>query len=255
VNVHLNAAESQQWNRVAKQYFHRQLAVDLNGVIVESPLIEPNNSTFSSFDGQMQLVGVSKTDTHDLAAALTSGPLAVPLVAHSSGSKAPESKATSLSSPVCRASNITLHVGATYKGGESYPAGTLLTPVSITNDGKTCHLRMGGPIVRAVRGTYDGNNTKVSQLSLPTVPATNERVTLSNDARERTLVEVRGLPSAMLRAKNCSPHTAEGFVVEGYADPMATTHYFARSLANVCFYEGPGGITTDLGVVWVGTNS
>jgi hypothetical protein len=255
VNVHLNAAESQQWNHVAKQYFHRQLAVDLNGVIVEAPLIQPANSTFVSFDGQMQLFAVSKTDAYDLAAALTSGPLAVPLVAHSSSSKASESKTTSVSSPVCQASNITLHIGATYKGGGSYPAGTLLTPVTFTNHGPACHLPMGGPTVRAVRGAYDGNATKVSQLSMPTVPATNKRIKLRSGARDQALVEVRGLPSAMLRARTCSPHTAEGFVVEGYADPVVTTHYFARSMANVCFYAGPGGIATDLGVVWAGTNS
>jgi hypothetical protein len=64
---------------VAKKYFHRQLAVDLNGVIVEAPFIQPANASFGSFDGQMQLLAVSKSDASDLAAALSSGPLAVPL--------------------------------------------------------------------------------------------------------------------------------------------------------------------------------
>lgn len=82
VNVQLNKAESQRWNQVAKRYFHRLLAIDLNGVIVEAPLIEPDYSTFRSMDGQMQLVAVSRTDASDLAAALISGPLAVPLAAH-----------------------------------------------------------------------------------------------------------------------------------------------------------------------------
>lgn len=255
VNVRLNAAESQQWDRVAKKYFHRQLAVDLNGAIAEAPIIQPANTTFSSFDGQMQLVSVSKTDAYDLAAALTSGPLAVPLVARSSGSKAPESKAAAVSSPVCQASNITLQVGATYKGGGGYPSGTLLTPVTFTNRGPRCHLQMGGPTVRAVRGIYAGKATKVGQLSLPTVPTTNKVVTLSGGAREHTLVEVRGLPRATLQVKKCSSHSAEGFVVEDYAHSIATAHYFARKLANVCFYAGPGAITTDLGVVWVGINS
>jgi photosystem II stability/assembly factor-like uncharacterized protein len=67
---------------VAKAYFHRQLAIDLNGVIVEAPLIQPANSKFSSFDGQMELLASTKGDAYDLAAALTSGPLAVPLIDH-----------------------------------------------------------------------------------------------------------------------------------------------------------------------------
>jgi hypothetical protein len=254
VNVHLNAAESQQWNRVAKQYFHRQLAVDLNGVIVEAPLIEPNNSTFSSFDGQMQLVAVSKTDAYDLAAALTSGPLAVPLVAQSSRPATSTEKASSLSSPVCQASNITLSIGATYKGGASYPAGTLLTAITFTNHGPSCHLPMGGPIARAVRGTYNGGATKVSQLSVP-VPSTDKRLELNEGSQDQALIEVRGLPSAVLHATTCAPQSAAGFVVEGYAKPLGASHYFARHLANVCFYAGSGGIVTNFGLAWVGTNS
>src|ERR1700685_2897952 len=50
VNVRLNPEESRQWDQVAAEYFHRQLAIDLNGVIVEAPLIQPDNPSFSSFD-------------------------------------------------------------------------------------------------------------------------------------------------------------------------------------------------------------
>jgi len=254
INLRLNPKESQLWDEVAAQYFHRQLAIDLNGVIVEAPLIQPTNSSFSSFDGQMDLLAMTKSGAYDLAAALTSGPLAVPLAAHSSRSTTSVVKATPVSSPVCQASNVTLSIGSTYKGGAGYPAGTVLTPVTFTNHGPVCHLPRGGPTVRAVRGTYRGNATKVSQLSFPTVPATNKRVTLSSGARGQSLVEVRGLPSMMLHAKTCSPHTTGGFVVEGYAKPLAASHYFARSLTNVCFYEGPGNVM-NFGVVWEGTNS
>jgi hypothetical protein len=79
VNVRLNPEESRQWDQVAAEYFHRQLAIDLNGVIVEAPLIEPDNTSFSSFDGQMQLLATTKSGADDLVAALTSGPLVVPL--------------------------------------------------------------------------------------------------------------------------------------------------------------------------------
>jgi hypothetical protein len=84
VSVTLNKAESEMWDHVAKRYFHREIAIDLNGIIVEAPLIEPDSLTFTSFDGQMQLLAVSKTDAYDLAAALESGPLTVPLTAQMS---------------------------------------------------------------------------------------------------------------------------------------------------------------------------
>ncbi|HEY1762049.1 MAG TPA: hypothetical protein VGG17_05595 [Acidimicrobiales bacterium] len=74
-------------------------------------------------------------------------------------------------------------------------------------------------------------------------------------SKDRALVEVRGLPRSTLHAKACSPQTAAGFVVEGYAKPLAATHYFARALANVCFYSGSGGIMTDFALLWTGTNS
>ncbi len=255
VDVLLNAAESQEWDHVAKEYFHHQLAVDLNGVIVAAPFIQPANSTFSSFDGHMQLLAVTQTDAYDLAAALTSGPLAVPLIARNSGSsQASEPNTSPKSSPVCQASNITLRIGRTYRAGSGYPAGTLLTLLTLTNHGSTCHLPLGGPIARAVRGTYNGRATKISQLSLP-VSATNLRLKLKSGAQARAVVEVRGLPSAMLHSKTCSPHAAVGFVVDGYGEPIATAHYFARRLENVCFYSGPGGTVTDFGIVWQGISS
>jgi hypothetical protein len=80
VQVRLNPKESRLWDRVAAANFHRQLAIDLNGVVVEAPLIQPDNASFHSFDGQMQLLAVTKSGAYDLAAALTSGPLVVPLI-------------------------------------------------------------------------------------------------------------------------------------------------------------------------------
>jgi hypothetical protein len=230
------------------------LAVDLNGVVVEAPYIEPNNASFSSFTGQMQLVVPSRADADDLAATLITGPLSVPLATRSSSSVALTAKVTRASLPECTATNITLSIGATHKGGAAYPVGTLLTPITFTNHGSSCHLPLGGPNARAVRGKYDGDTTKVNQFSFP-LPSTNEKLTLNGGSQDRALVEVRGLPSATLHAKTCSPQTAVGFIVEGYAKPLAATHYFARTLANVCFYSGSGGIVTDFGLVWADNNS
>jgi hypothetical protein len=254
VDVTLNSAESRQWNHVAKQYFHRQLAIDLNGVVVEAPYIEPNSASFSSFTGQMQLVAPSRADADDLAATLASGPLSVPLATRSSGSVGLTAKSARASLPECIATNITLSIGATSTGGAGYPVGTLLTPITFTNHGPSCHLPLGGPNARAVRGTYNGGATKVRQFSFP-LPSTSKRLTLNAKSKDRALVEVRGLPRSTLHAKACSPQTAAGFVVEGYAKPLAATHYFARALANVCFYSGSGGIMTDFALLWTGTNS
>jgi hypothetical protein len=82
VDVRLNLSESRLWDQVTKANFHRQLAIDLNGVIDEAPLIQPDTTSFHSFDGQMQLVATTKSAAYDMAAAFTTGPLAVPLVAH-----------------------------------------------------------------------------------------------------------------------------------------------------------------------------
>ena len=79
VDITLKSGEARQWDQVANEYFHRQLAVDLNGVIVEAPFIQPASSSFSSFEDQMDLLAVTKSNASDLAAALTSGPLAEPL--------------------------------------------------------------------------------------------------------------------------------------------------------------------------------
>lgn len=83
VTIRLNSQERRVWDQVASEYFHRKLAVDLDDVIVTAPLIEPTNRSFSSFDGVMQLFAFSSNDAYDLAAALSSGPLVVPLVAGS----------------------------------------------------------------------------------------------------------------------------------------------------------------------------
>jgi hypothetical protein len=82
INVRLDPSESRLWDQVAAEYFHRELAIDLNGVVDEAPVIQPGSTSFNSFDGQMQLYATTKTVAYDLAAALTTGPLAAPLVAH-----------------------------------------------------------------------------------------------------------------------------------------------------------------------------
>jgi preprotein translocase subunit SecD len=51
----LTKAGSALWNRVNRQYFHSVLAFDLNGTVVGAPIIEPDVTSFSSFDGAGQI--------------------------------------------------------------------------------------------------------------------------------------------------------------------------------------------------------
>jgi hypothetical protein len=79
VYVHLSAAEAPLWDNVAEQYFHLQLAVDLDGVIVQAQVIEPTQDTFTTLGGQLQLFAQSKSDADAIAVALRTGPLPIPL--------------------------------------------------------------------------------------------------------------------------------------------------------------------------------
>jgi len=45
------------WDRIASRAFHRLLAIDVGGTVVSAPIIEPTQSTFSSFGGRGELAG------------------------------------------------------------------------------------------------------------------------------------------------------------------------------------------------------
>ena len=80
VNYTLTAAGSAQWDRVAQQNFHQVVAIDLDGVVESAPLIQPSQSTFTSFNGQGQISGnLSQSEAQSLATALQFGALPVRL--------------------------------------------------------------------------------------------------------------------------------------------------------------------------------
>jgi hypothetical protein len=80
VDIQLTSSAATQWDRVAFDYFHLVLGVDLNGQIVTAPLIEPAQTAYTSFNGKMELSGFgSKAAAQAVAAALQSGPLPTPL--------------------------------------------------------------------------------------------------------------------------------------------------------------------------------
>jgi preprotein translocase subunit SecD len=81
VQYTLTSTGSAQWDAVAAKNFHLILAVDLDGVVQSAPLIQPGQSSFSSFQGQGQISGnLTQTEAQNLAQALQFGALPVRLV-------------------------------------------------------------------------------------------------------------------------------------------------------------------------------
>lgn len=62
------------WNRVARASFHQLLALDVGGVVVSAPIIEPTQSSFTSFQGRGQVSGNwNQAEATRIASAMQSG--------------------------------------------------------------------------------------------------------------------------------------------------------------------------------------
>jgi preprotein translocase subunit SecD len=80
VNVTLTGSGAATWDDLAQANFHEIIGIDLDGRVLSAPLIEPSQSTFTSFDGRLQISGdFTERSARELAAVLNSGPLAAPL--------------------------------------------------------------------------------------------------------------------------------------------------------------------------------
>lgn len=80
VNATLTETGSAAWDALADNYFHEIIGIDFDGRIISAPLTQPAQSTFTSFAGRVQISGnFTKASADDLAAELTTGPLAVRL--------------------------------------------------------------------------------------------------------------------------------------------------------------------------------
>ena len=74
VDYAMTASGAVLWNKVAKENFHQLLAIDLNGVVVSAPILQPTQLVFSSFDGKGEISGnLTKSEAFRLARALRSG--------------------------------------------------------------------------------------------------------------------------------------------------------------------------------------
>jgi preprotein translocase subunit SecD len=82
VNYTLTSTGSPAWDALARKYFHSQLAIELDGVVQSAPIIQPTQSTFTSFNGNGQISGqFSEAGAKNLALAMNYGSLPVRLQA------------------------------------------------------------------------------------------------------------------------------------------------------------------------------
>ncbi|HSN02177.1 MAG TPA: protein translocase subunit SecD [Acidimicrobiales bacterium] len=82
VNYTLTSAGSPAWDRVAQANFHGLLAIELDGVVQSAPLIQPNQTSFTSFGGQGEISGsFTESSAKNLALAMQFGALPVRLQA------------------------------------------------------------------------------------------------------------------------------------------------------------------------------
>ena len=62
------------FDKVAEENFHQILAIDFNGKVVTAPIIQPSQSSFTSFNGKGEISGdLTKAEARALAQALHHG--------------------------------------------------------------------------------------------------------------------------------------------------------------------------------------
>jgi hypothetical protein len=80
LDVELTASGSARWDVMAHRSFHHMVAFVLDGTVVSTSVIEPSQSSFSSFDGTLQLGGsFTASQARYLARVFERGPLPVSL--------------------------------------------------------------------------------------------------------------------------------------------------------------------------------
>jgi hypothetical protein len=72
VDYTTTAAGSALWDKVTRESFHAFLGIELNGVVYSAPIIQPTQTSFSSFDGRGEISGsLTKAAAVRLAKALS----------------------------------------------------------------------------------------------------------------------------------------------------------------------------------------
>lgn len=57
VNLDLTAAGAAQWDGLAQKQFHAIVGIVDNGQVISAPITQPSQTSFASFDGQVQISG------------------------------------------------------------------------------------------------------------------------------------------------------------------------------------------------------
>ena len=57
IDLTLTPKGSAQWDKLAEQQFHAIVGFVVNGQVVSAPITQPTQSSFTSFDGQLQIGG------------------------------------------------------------------------------------------------------------------------------------------------------------------------------------------------------
>jgi preprotein translocase subunit SecD len=71
VKYRTTAPGASLWDKVARENFHQVIGIDFNGVVVSAPIMQPAQSSFSSFKGQGEIGGsLTRAEATNLARAL-----------------------------------------------------------------------------------------------------------------------------------------------------------------------------------------
>jgi preprotein translocase subunit SecD len=80
VNLNLTGEGATQWDTMAQQQFHQIIGIDLDGQVISAPITQPTQSSFTPFNGQVQISGSFTEDqAKTLATDFTYGALPVKL--------------------------------------------------------------------------------------------------------------------------------------------------------------------------------
>jgi preprotein translocase subunit SecD len=80
VSIVLTGPGSKAWDTLAEQQFHAIIGIDLDGQVISAPITQPTQSSFTSFDGQVEISGnFTENQAKALATELNYGALPVKL--------------------------------------------------------------------------------------------------------------------------------------------------------------------------------
>jgi len=69
--LNLTGDGSVQWDSMAQRSFHQIIGIDLNGRVISAPITQPTQSSFTPFNGQVQISGgFTEAQAKAIAAAL-----------------------------------------------------------------------------------------------------------------------------------------------------------------------------------------